>query len=131
MIAVCIIALAVLLVLALAARRFLGANSVAPTADSCSSCSSGGGKCARECMVEAAVKPVEYYEDEELDGFQGRASDSYTDSEAEEFRYVLYTMRPEEAEGWSRSLSARGINVPDQIKDELMMLIADDNRSGS
>ncbi len=125
MVTVCIIALIVLLVLALAARRFLGANSVAAPADSCSSCSSGGGKCAHECMVEAAVKPVEYYDDEDLDAYQGRPSDGYTDAEAEEFRYVLYTMRPDEAEGWSRSLSARAINVPDQLKDELMMLIAD------
>lgn len=76
-------------------------------------------------MVEAAVKPVEYYDDEDLDAYQGRPSDGYTDAEAEEFRYVLYTMRPDEAEGWSRSLSARGVNVPDQLKDELMMLIAD------
>ncbi len=127
---VCIVCLAVLLALAVAARRYLDGNGTVGHTDRCSSCASGGGKCAGECMAEAAVKPVEYYEDEELDGYQGRASDSYTDSEAEEFRYVLYTMRPDEAEGWNRSLSARGINVPDQIKDELMMLIAD-NRPGS
>ncbi len=130
MVTVCIIALAVLLILALAARRFLGTNGVAPPADSCASCTSGSGKCAHECMVEAAVQPVEYYDDEDLDTYQGRSSNGYTDSEVEEFRYVLYTMRPDEAEGWSHSLSARGINVPDQIKDELMMLIAD-NRSDS
>lgn len=122
---VCIVCLALLLALAVAARRYLDGNGTVGQADQCSSCASGGGKCAGECMVEAAVKPVEYYEDEELDGYRGRASDSYTDSEVEEFRYVLYTMRPDEAEGWSRSLSARGINVPDQLKDELMMLIAD------
>ncbi len=125
MVTICIIALIVLLVLALAARRFLGANSVSAPTDSCSSCTSDGGKCAHDCMVEAAVKPVEYYDDEDLDTYQGRPSDGYTDTEAEEFRYVLYTMRPDEAEGWSRSLSVRGINVPDQLKDELMMLIAD------
>ena len=125
MVTVCIIALVVLLVLALAARRFLGANSVAAPADSCSSCSSGGGKCAHDCMVEAAVKPVEYYDDEDLDRYRGRASDAYSDDEAEEFRYVLYTMRPDEAEGWSRSLATRGISAPDQIKDELMLLMSD------
>lgn len=130
MITICIIALVVLLVLALAARRFLGANSVSAPTDSCASCSSSGGKCVGECLVEAAVQPVEYYDDEDLDAYQGRPSDGYTDLEVEEFRYVLYTMRPDEAEGWSRSLSARGINVPNQLKDELMMLIAD-NKSDS
>lgn len=74
-------------------------------------------------MLEAAVKDVEYYDDEELDVFIGRSSDTYDDEEAEQFRYVLYTMRQEEVAGWCRSLSLRGINIPDQIKDEVTVLL--------
>ena len=74
-------------------------------------------------MLEAAVKDVEYYDDEELDAFIGRSSDTYDDEEAEQFRYVLYTMRQEEVAGWCRSLSLRGINMPDQIKDEVTVLL--------
>ncbi len=125
MVTICIIALVVLFVLALAARRFLGTNDTTPASDSCATCTSAGSKCARECMIEAAAKPTEYYDDEDLDTYRGRPSDAYTDTEAEEFRYVLYTMRPDEAEGWSRSLAARGINVPDQLKDELLLLLGD------
>ena len=74
-------------------------------------------------MMEASVKPIEYFEDEELDSFAGRRSDGYTDEEAEQFEEVLTTLRPEEVAAWNRSLILRGISVPDQIKDELLMLL--------
>lgn len=89
----------------------------------CSTCTGDNEKCEQECMLEAAVKEIEYYDDEELDSFAGKASDHYSDEEAETFRDVLYTMRQEEVAGWCRSLTLRGISLPDQIKDEVVMLI--------
>ena len=41
------------------------------------------------------------------------------------FREVMYSMRQEEVADWNRSLILRGINVPDQLKDELIMLLGD------
>ena len=83
-------------------------------------------RCEQECMLEAATKDIEYYDDEELDKFSGRPSDGFTDEEVEQFREILYTMPPGEAKGWNRSLILRGINVPDQIKDELLLMIDGD-----
>ena len=37
-------------------------------------------KCEQDCMMEASTKPIEYFDDEELDVFSGRTSDSYTDT---------------------------------------------------
>ena len=91
--------------------------------ESCSTCNGENDKCEQECMMEAATKDIEYYDDEELDRFKGKESSEYTDDEAEEFSEVLYTMRPDEAKGWNRSLILRGINVPNQIKDELIAMI--------
>ena len=97
------------------ARRKEGEPEVVmPASGDCSSC---------DWTMEAATKEVEYYDDEELDRFRGRQSDQYTDKEAEEFAEVLYTMQPHEAKGWNRSLILRDINVPDQIKDELIAMI--------
>ena len=87
----------------------------------CGTCNGDNARCEQECMLEAATKPIEYYDDEELDRYRGRDSDSYTDDEADEFAEVMYTMKPEEVKGWCRSLALRGINVPDQIKDELIL----------
>lgn len=106
------------------ARRKEGEPEVVmPASGDCSSCDGTDDKCEQVCMMEAATKEVEYYDDEELDRFRGRQSDQYTDKEAEEFAEVLYTMQPHEAKGWNRSLILRDINVPDQIKDELIAMI--------
>ena len=93
--------------------------------NSCSTCSGEHDQCEQECMLEVATKEIECYDDEELDRFRGRLSDSYTDDEAEEFAEVMLTMRPEEVKGWSRSLILRGISMPNQIKDDFIAL-ADD-----
>ena len=96
---------------------------VMPTSGDCSSCDGTDDKCEQVCMMEAATREIEYYDDEELDSFRGRQSNQYTDEEAEEFANILYTMQPQEAKGWNRSLILREINVPNQIKDELITMI--------
>jgi len=98
---------------------------IMPTSGDCSSCDGTDDKCEQVCMMEAATKDVEYYDDEELDRFRGRESDQYTDEEVEEFATVLYTMQPKEVKGWNRSLILREINLPNQIKDELIAMIED------
>ena len=96
---------------------------VVTTKPTCDTCNGEDSRCEQECMMEAATKPIVYYDDEELDRFALRPSDSYTDEEAEEFREVLYTMKPDDVKGWNRSLILRGINVPNQIKDELTLMV--------
>lgn len=82
-------------------------------------------KCEQDCMMEASTKPIEYFDDEELDSFIGRPADSYTDDETEQFADVLYTMRQDEVAAWCRSLNLRGIQLPNLIKDEVVMIISD------
>ena len=95
---------------------------------SCNTCNGDNSKCEQECMMEAATKETEYYDDEELDLFRGRPSDEYTDEEVEQFADVLYTMKPEEVSGWNRSLILRGINLPDQLKDEVVGFLSEERR---
>ena len=90
----------------------------------CATCNGNDPRCEQECMMEAATKPIEYFDDEELDKFKERQSDSYTDDEAEMFREVLYTMKTKEVKDWCRSLTLRRVNLPDQVKDEVMLIIA-------
>lgn len=91
---------------------------------SCNTCNGENSKCEQDCMMEAAIKEIEYYDDEDLDRFAGREADSYTDEEVEEFSEVLYTMQPEEVAGWNRSLILRGINLPNQLKDEVINFLS-------
>ena len=90
----------------------------------CNTCNGENSQCEQECMMEAATKEIEYYDDEELDTFKGRLSDDYTDEEVEQFSEVLYTMKPEEVAGWNRSLILRGINLPNQLKDEVINFLS-------
>ncbi len=81
--------------------------------------------CEKESLLAALSKEIEYYDDEELDRFQGRHSVEYTAEESEEFREVLYTMRDVEVAGWVRSLQLRGIELPDDVKDEVLLIVGE------
>ena len=93
------------------------------TSETCATCDGVNTKCEQECMMEAAIKDIEYFDDEELDRFKARDSAAYTDDEAELFREVLYTMQPTEVKDWTRSLTLRGVSLPDQVKDEVFIMI--------
>ena len=54
------------------------------------------------------------------------SKDDYSEEEVEQFAEVLYTMKPEEVAGWNRSLILRGINLPDQLKDEVISFLSED-----
>ena len=81
--------------------------------------------CEKDSLLAAVSKQIEYYDDEELDRYRGKAADSYSEAETEEFRDILYSMRPEEAAGWARSLQLREIAVPDGLKDELFLIVGE------
>lgn len=121
-------ALFILAIIAAIATKFTKRKAgepdvIMPTSGDCSSCDGTDDKCEQVCMMEAATKDIEYYDDEELDRFRGRPSNQYTDAEVEEFATVLYTMQPHEVKGWNRNLILREINLPDQIKDEVITMI--------
>lgn len=81
--------------------------------------------CERDSLLAAVSKQIEYYDDEELDQFIGRAGDAYTEEETEMFRDVLYTTLDVEVAGWVRSLQLRGIELPDDLKDEVFLIIGE------
>ena len=81
--------------------------------------------CEKESLLAAVSKQIEYYDDEELDRFKGRPSDGYSEEEIEEFRDILYSMQEVDVAGWSRSLQLRGIELLDELKDELFLIVGE------
>lgn len=81
--------------------------------------------CERDSLLAAVSKQIEYYDDEELDQFIGREGNMYTEEETEQFRDVLYTTKDDEVAGWIRSLQLRGIELPDNLKDEVFLIIGE------
>lgn len=88
----------------------------------CTSCTDDNVMCEQVCTLRAAVKPIEYFDDEELDAYKGRPSDGYSDEEVAQFAEVLETLQPSDVKPWGRSLILRGINMPDAIKDEYIIM---------
>lgn len=81
--------------------------------------------CERDSLLAAVSKKIEYYDDEELDRYIGTAPDAYTPEQEDEFRDVFYTMQDTDVAGWVRSLQLRGIALPDNIKDEVFLIIGE------
>lgn len=81
--------------------------------------------CEKDSLLAAVSKAIEYYDDEELDRYQGMPSDGYTEEQIEQFREVFYTMKEVDVAGWNRSLQLRGINLPDELKDEVFLVVGE------
>ena len=81
--------------------------------------------CEKESLLAAVSKEVEYYDDEELDRFAGRRADSYDMRETDEFEEILTTLRSEDVAGWVRSLQLRGIELPEALRDEVILIVGE------
>ena len=84
-----------------------------------------GEVCPATEVLRCESQPVVYYDDEELDAFRGRDADGYNDAEIEQWRDILYTLRPDDLLGWGQSVKRRGITMPAPIRDEFLMLYKD------
>lgn len=82
--------------------------------------------CEKDSLLAGVSSKIEYYDDEELDAYKGKASADYTDEEIEQFRDILLTLLPEDIAGWARSLQLRGIKLPDAVREELLMLVREE-----
>lgn len=81
--------------------------------------------CERDSLLAAVSKKIEYYDDEELDKYIGISPDEYTQGQEDEFRDVFYTMQDTDVAGWVRSLQLRGIALPDNLKNEVFLIIGE------
>lgn len=85
--------------------------------------------CERDSLLASVSPEIVYYDDEELDRFRGRPVDGYTPEEADEFRNVLLTLLPHDIAGWARSIQLRGIELPADVREELLMIVAEERRA--
>ena len=106
-------------------RAASGAPPAPPAARRPEGCCGQHEVCEKESLLAAVSREIEYYEDEELDAFRGRAASAYSEAEVEQFREVLYTMREDEVAGWVRSLQLRGVELPDELKDEVFLIVGE------
>lgn len=81
--------------------------------------------CEKDSLLTAVRPEIIYYDDEELDVYKGRKADEYDSAEIDQFREVLLTLLPQDIAGWGRSIQLRGIELPIEVRDELLMIVAE------
>jgi len=79
--------------------------------------------CERDSLLAAVSKDIIYYDDEELDAYKGISSDEYTEEQTEQFAQIFYELKEVEVAGWCRSLQLRGLELPDDLKDEVLLVV--------
>jgi CHASE3 domain sensor protein len=68
---------------------------------------------------------IEYYDDEELDAFKNKNASEYTNSQIDQFREVLYTLKTKEIKYWLLSIERRKIALPPILVSEARTLMAE------
>ena len=79
--------------------------------------------CELNSLPATLDERIDYFDDEELDQYCGIASDKHTGKAIEDFSEVLYTLQAKEVRDWLHSLQLRDIHLPDQLKDDALLLI--------
>lgn len=100
-------------------------NNIPETKIPDSECCGAHEICEKESLLSAVSKKIEYYDDEELDRYSGRSSNNYTEDEIAEFSEIFYTLQETDVAGWIRSLQLRNISVPDELKDEIILIVGE------
>ena len=78
--------------------------------------------CERESILKAMDKPV-YFDDEELDAYADISADQLSDQAAEAIREVFQSLQEKEVAEWVRSLQMRRIALPDDVREEALLIV--------
>lgn len=124
-----ILFLIALALLGVAAYFLRGRAQESPAHQRPAGCCGQHAVCEKESLLAAMSKDIEYYDDEHLDRFRCTRPEDYTDAETEEFREVLSSMLPSDVAGWVRSLQLRSIDLPTEIREEVIMIV-EEQRAG-
>lgn len=78
--------------------------------------------CERETLLQTNAEIV-YYDDEELDALAGIAPEDLSDEQVQSVRDVFRTMQEKDVPGWCRSLQLRNIALPEDVREEALMIV--------
>ncbi|NDV46510.1 phospholipase [Paludibacter sp. 221] len=78
--------------------------------------------CEKESLLNSSNKVV-YYDDEELDALSGKSPSAFTKEQINQLSEVFYTLRESDVAGWLRSLQMRQIELPDELKEEALLIV--------
>ncbi|MBP9017517.1 MAG: phospholipase [Paludibacteraceae bacterium] len=80
--------------------------------------------CERESLLNTENK-IEYYDDEELDSLSGLSPEQYSEEQMELLSEVFYSLQEKDVSGWLRSMQMRGIELPQQLREEALLIVSE------
>ena len=78
--------------------------------------------CERDSLLQSNAA-VEYYDDEELDALAGIDPTDYSETQHTMLREVFDTLQERDVAGWVRSLQLRNIALPQDIREEALLIV--------
>lgn len=80
--------------------------------------------CERDSLL-SKTNQIIYFDDEELDELKGIPPEEFTDKQNQMLEDVFFTLREQDMAGWIRSLQLRNIELPDDIRDQALLIISE------
>lgn len=80
--------------------------------------------CERDSLLSSSDK-IEYFDDEELDKLSCIPAGNFSKEQVSQISDVFYTLKEHEVAAWLRSLQIRRIELPDELRDEALLIIAE------
>lgn len=88
-------------------------------------CCGNHATCEKDSLINSFEEEIDYFDDEELDRFKTKTAENYTNNEVNEFREVFDTLLDQDKARWVRSLEKRAIAIPNELRDEIILIIND------
>lgn len=78
--------------------------------------------CEQQTLLHPKSAP-DYYDDEQLDELADIPAAGFSSEQYAAVREVFDTLREEDVEGWCRSLEMRRIELPQDIREEALLIV--------
>lgn len=125
---VIIIVLVILLILlvgvAFFVRRINKQTPEQPPVEIADDCCGSHAVCERDSLLSQTDQII-YFDDEELDSLSGIPCEEFTEEQTAMLENVFYTLREQDVSGWIRSLQLRNIDLPVDIRDQALLIVAE------
>lgn len=85
--------------------------------------------CEKDSLLASNDK-IEYFDDEELDALKGISPEKFSINQIELINNVFMTLKESEVASWLRSLQLRCVELPDDIREQALMIVSERRNAG-
>ncbi len=95
-----------------------------PPVEIADDCCGAHAVCERDTLLSSTDQII-YFDDEELDVLRNRDPETFTEAEIRQIEEVFFSLREQDVSGWVRSINLRSITLPDDIREQALLIIAE------